>query len=94
MNNDWANILKEEYYIENRENASPLDTLCSFLFVDELTHKAGVFFEENKANIPKEVRGDIEKFLRYYEDFEDRMMTFLERYDESYGGDSSSLTYD
>lgn len=85
-------IAKE--YIKNRKNASALDTLFDFLIQDNRVHKATVFFEENKADIPKEIIKDVEKFLNEYETFENTVQSFLDKYDESYGGDSSSLTFD
>ena len=96
----WQNLMiakKEPWnrdaqgYIIQPERASVLDTIFNEITRGDMVHIVTVFFNENKEDIHPSIRGDVEKMINHLDSFEIKIQAFLDKYDESYGGDSTKL---
>jgi len=102
---DWQNIIKvkiqkqphnrdELGYIIQPAKASVLDTIFNEIIRDNMVHILTVFFDENKEQIHPSIRRDVEKMINHLSSFETDIQAFLDKYDESYGGDPTKLNGD
>lgn len=78
-------------YLTRPKNESVLGTIYGEIVENEMPHKLLVFFNENKENIPTQIRGEVEKTVKQLAIFEDKVGDFLDKYDYGYGGDPTKL---
>ena len=78
-------------YMTRPKNESVLGTIYGEIVENEMPHKLLVFFNENKENIPTQIRGEVEKTVKQLAIFEDKVGDFLDKYDYGYGGDPTKL---
>tara|TARA_R100000742_G_C4279572_1_gene104558 strand:- start:8995 stop:9483 length:489 start_codon:yes stop_codon:yes gene_type:complete len=81
----------EDGYMTRPKRESVLGTIYAEIMENNMPHKLGVFFNENKKDIPTQIVGEVEKTINQLAIFEDKVGEFLTKYDYGYGGDATKL---